>query len=49
MFPVIHTTPNILTEVDNLGKKLGNGFHAILGRVVTVLNEHYCESKTATA
>lgn len=46
-FSVIHTTPNILTEVSNLGRKLGYDFFDVLGRVIRVLDEHYWLSKDA--
>ena len=46
-FPVHHTTPNVLTEVSNLGKKLGVPFFQTLSKVVHVLTEHYCCSEDA--
>ena len=48
-FPTIYTTPNVLTEVSNLGKKLGAAFFGTLGKVVSVLEERYCASKNAAA
>jgi hypothetical protein len=48
-FSTIYTTPNVLTEVSNLGKKLGSEFFSILGAVVSVLDERYCISKDASA
>src|SRR5437773_11765531 len=50
-FRTIYTTPNVLTEVSNLGGKLGGKlgeeFHSRLGKVVAVLEERYCVSKDA--
>jgi hypothetical protein len=46
-FPVLYTTPNILTEVSNLGGKLGPEFFATLGTMVSVLQEEYCISRDA--
>src|SRR4051794_6446818 len=43
-FPTVYTTPNVLTEVSNLGKKLGTDFFGILRKVVAVLDERYCTS-----
>lgn len=48
-FPTIYTTPKVLTEVSNLGKKLGVKFYSTLGKVVAVLDERYCASKDASA
>jgi hypothetical protein len=47
-FSKIYTTPNVLTEVSNLGGKLGCEFFDTLGNVVTLLNERYCPSKEAS-
>ena len=45
-FPEIYTTPNVLTEVSNLGgKELGPEFYRTLGVMVSVLQEEYCISK----
>jgi len=42
---VIYTTPNILTEVSNLGGKLkAEDFFNTLGKLFKVLREEYCES-----
>jgi hypothetical protein len=46
-FPIIYTTPNVLTEVSNLGK--GIEFFGTLRNVVRVLEERYCASKDASA
>ncbi len=46
-FSVLYTTPNVLTEVSNLGKKLGSEFFVTLGAMVSVLQEEYCISKDA--
>ena len=46
-FSVLHTTPNVLTEVSNLGRKLGPAFFDLLQRIVTRLDEQYCASKDA--
>ena len=48
-FKVIHTTPNILTEVSNLGKDGGEPFYAGLAKVATLMTEHYCDSRSACA
>ena len=48
-FPTIYTTPNVLTEVSNLGGKLGSDFFIALRNVVAVLEERYCSSKDASA
>ncbi|MBC7928448.1 MAG: hypothetical protein H7039_22630 [Bryobacteraceae bacterium] len=48
-FPRIYTTPNILTETSNLGKKVGEQFFRTLGRVISVLDERYCVSREAAA
>src|SRR3954452_22608016 len=45
-FSVIYTTPNVLTEVSNLGKGLGPRFFQTLGKAVNVLKEEYFDSKT---
>jgi len=47
-FSVLYTTPNVLTEVSNLGGKLGPPFFVTLGRMVSVLHEEYCISKDVT-
>ena len=47
-FPVIHTTPNVLTELSNLGGKLNSSqFFSVLRTLVNVLQEHYCVSTAA--
>jgi hypothetical protein len=48
-FPTIYTTPNVLTEVSNLGRKLGVDFFNTLRSVIAVLEERYCTSKDASA
>jgi predicted nucleic acid-binding protein len=52
-FRLIYTTPHVLTEVSNLGKKLGEKlsprFFDELQKVVQVLEERSCTSKDATA
>lgn len=48
-FSVIYTTPNIVTEVSNLGKNLKDGFFDTLATVVNNLDETYCSSKIAVA
>jgi hypothetical protein len=48
-FPVIYTTPNILTEIGNLGGKLGPAFFSILKTVVQFSDEQYCASKDAVS
>jgi hypothetical protein len=48
-FKRLYTTPNVLTEVSNLGKELGPSFFDILGSVVQRLDENYCDSKTAVS
>ena len=48
-FRVIYTTPNILTEVSNLGKDGGQPFYAGLEKVANVMTEHYCDSRSACA
>jgi hypothetical protein len=48
-FPKIYTTPNVITEVSNLGKKLGADFFETLRKVVSVLDEQCCVSKDAAA
>jgi len=44
----IYTTPNVLTEVSNLGKKLGVKFFATLELVILLLDEQYCLSRDAS-
>lgn len=46
-FGKIHTTPNILTEVSNLGSGLGREFYDEFKRVVAPLVEIHCQSATA--
>lgn len=46
-FTHIHTTPNILTEVSNLGKKAGEEFYPILGEIINSLEEMLLASKDA--
>lgn len=46
-FAKVYTTPNVLTEVSNLGKKLGSPFFTALAKAIYVMDERYCESKTA--
>ena len=46
-FSRIHTTASVLTEVSNLGGKLGSKFFDVLRRAVGVLEEHYCASDKA--
>jgi hypothetical protein len=46
-FRIIHTTPNVLTEVSSLGKSLGSGFYDTLQRAITGLDEKFCLSKDA--
>lgn len=48
-FPRIFTTPNVLTEVSNLGRKLGPEFLPVLRKVVSILDERYCVSAEAVA
>jgi hypothetical protein len=48
-FFVIYTTPNILTEISNLGGKLGSTFFSILKTVVQFSEEQYCPSKDAVS
>jgi hypothetical protein len=43
----IHTTPNILTEVSNLGGSLGHRFYDEFKRVIAPLVETHCQSATA--
>jgi hypothetical protein len=47
-FAKIYTTPNVLTEVSNLGGKLGNSFFDELKTVVAQLVETHCPSVTGT-
>jgi hypothetical protein len=49
MFRVVFTTPNVLTEVSNLGGRLGPEFFHTLARIVSILDEQYCPSKDAAA
>ncbi len=47
---LIYTTPNVLTEVSNLGGKLNaEGFFQVLQSIVGVLQEEYCISNHAAA
>ena len=49
-FSVIYTTPNVLTEVGNLGGKLhSEAFFRALGAAVLALKEQYCASSDAVA
>ena len=48
-FPVIYTTPNVLTEISNLGGKLGSAFFSNLKTVVQFSEEQYCASKDAVS
>jgi rRNA-processing protein FCF1 len=48
-FSILYTTPNVLTEVSNLGGKLGPTFFVTLGAMVSVLREEYCASKDAAS
>jgi hypothetical protein len=47
-FSRLYTTPNVLTEVSNLGKKVGVDFFVQLKSIVHVLDEQYCTSRDAT-
>jgi len=47
-FTKIHTTPNILTEVSNLGGKLGNSFFDEFKKVIAPLAETHCPSVTGS-
>ena len=47
-FQTLCTTPNVLTEVSNLGKKLGPRFFTMLTVIVSTLEERYCVSKDAS-
>lgn len=48
-FSRLYTTPNVLTEVSNLGgKKGGVEFFEQLKKTVHVLEEHCCNSRNAT-
>jgi rRNA-processing protein FCF1 len=53
MFPQIYTTPNVLTEVSNLGGKLEGAlkskFFDTLHKIINVLVEMPCASKEASA
>ncbi len=49
MFPKIYTTPNVLTEVSNLGHDLGEGFYHLLKQVVPHFDEKYCVSGEAVS
>ncbi|MBS1828667.1 MAG: hypothetical protein JST93_25400 [Acidobacteria bacterium] len=46
-FPILYTTPNVLTEVSNLGRKAGPQFFAGMRAVVRLLDERYCASRDA--
>jgi hypothetical protein len=50
-FAKLVTTPNVLTEVSNLGGKLPEGnhgrFRSLLAREIEVMDETYCESAKA--
>ena len=50
-FQKILTTPNILTEVNNLGRNLEeehrNEFQGVFSRVTNILSEEYTESRAA--
>ena len=46
VFAKVYTTPNVLTEVSNLGPD-EIGFFSVLQTVVQVLDERYCTSRTA--
>lgn len=50
-FSVLYTTPNILTELSNLGGKLGERFYPALQKLVLLpdesYKEHYCRSADA--
>jgi hypothetical protein len=48
-FQKVYTTPNILTEVSNLGQDLKEQFFATLGNVTNILAEEYCASRNAVA
>ena len=48
-FPKIYTTPNVLTEVSNLGKDVGDEFFKTLRKIVLFLDERYCASNDASA
>lgn len=48
-FAALYTTPNVLTEVSNLGKKVGVEFFDQLKRIVYVLDERHCPSKDAAS
>jgi rRNA maturation endonuclease Nob1 len=49
-FSVLYTTPNVLTEVSNLGGKLkSEAFFSTLKAAVLVLKEQYCASSDAVA
>ena len=47
-FAKVYTTPNVLTEVSNLGKKLGRDFFRTLTAVVSIMEERYCTSVDAS-
>jgi hypothetical protein len=50
LFPKVYTSPNVLTEVSNLGKKLGvSKFFDTLRDVINILEERYCISKDVAA
>jgi hypothetical protein len=46
-FQKVYTTPNIVTEVSNLGQDLKEQFFTTLGGVLNVVEEEYCSSKNA--
>lgn len=46
-FAKIHTTPNILTEVSNLGSSLGAAFYGELKGIIAALVETHYDSATA--
>jgi hypothetical protein len=47
-FDRIYTTPNVLTEVSNLGKKVGQEFFITLSQVIRLVEERYCTSLDAS-
>jgi hypothetical protein len=46
-FPRLYTTPHVLTEVSNLGKKAGLGFYEVLQKAIQMFDEKACSSKEA--
>jgi hypothetical protein len=46
-FRTIYTTPNIVTEVSNLGQDLKEVFFSRLALVINNIEEQYCSSKEA--